>query len=59
VQERERMKKATADHIHHTACFVENLDDDQLFESLFIFSHEDEGQCLLKIGEEADNLISE
>ncbi|KAG5681171.1 hypothetical protein PVAND_010629 [Polypedilum vanderplanki] len=59
VQERERIKQATADRIHHTACFVEDFDDDQLFQSLFVFTNDGQGQCLLEIGEEANNLRDE
>lgn len=59
VLEREHLKKSKADHIHHTECFVENLDSLQLFDSLFVFDNEEQGECLLKIGDEAENLIAE
>jgi hypothetical protein len=59
VVERERQKQATADRIHHTACFVEDLDENQLFESLFVFREHDDYQCLLKIGGEAEMLVEE
>jgi hypothetical protein len=59
VQERERQKKSNADNVHHTACFVEHLDGYQLFDSLFWFESDDQGECLLKIGDEAQALIDE
>lgn len=59
VQQREQAKKSKADNIHNAACFVEYLDDHQLFDSLFQFDSEDQGNCLLKIGDEAQTLIAE
>ncbi|CAG9801990.1 unnamed protein product [Chironomus riparius] len=59
VQERERLKQAKADNIHHMACFVEHLDDHQLFDSLFYFENDEQGEALLQIGEEAEILVSE
>lgn len=59
VQEREQAKKSKADNVHHMACFVEHLDDHQLFNSLFVFGNEEQGECLLKIGDEAQTLITE
>jgi hypothetical protein len=59
VLERERLKQATADNIHHMACFVEQLDDHQLFDSLFHFENPDHGESLLKIGDDANNLVVE
>lgn len=59
VQEREDARKAEADNIHNTACFVEEFDSHQLFDSLFFFDNEEQGECLLKIGEEAQTLITE
>ena len=59
VLDREQMVKDRADNIHLTACFVENFDKHQLFESLFQFDNEDQGECLLDIGGEEKNLIAE
>jgi hypothetical protein len=59
VQQREQTKQSKADNIHHMACFVEHLDSHQLFDSLFNFESEEQGECLLKIGEEAETLITE
>lgn len=59
VQQREQSKRSKADNVHHMACFVEHLDDHQLFNSLFVFSNEEQGECLLKIGDEAQTLIAE
>lgn len=59
VQEREQTAHDKEESIHLTKCFVENLDKDQLFDSLFIFDNEEQGECLLKIGGEENNLISE
>lgn len=59
VLDRERMVKDKADHIHLTECFVEHFDKHQLFESLFRFDNEEQGECLLDIGGEEKNLIAE
>jgi len=59
VQERERLKQAKADNIHHMACFIEHLDDHQLFDSLFFFENDEQGEALLLIGEEAEILVTE
>lgn len=59
VQEREQAAKSKEDNIHLTACFVENFDQHQLFDSLFVFDNEDQGDCLLNIGEEQKNLVAE
>lgn len=59
VLSREDAKRTEADNVHHTACFVENLDGHELFDSLFNFENEEQGECLLKIGEEAQTLITE
>lgn len=59
VQEREQSVKDRENNVHLTACFVEHLDQHQLFESLFWFENEDQGECLLNIGEEQKNLVAE
>lgn len=59
VQEREQFAKNKEVNIHLTACFVEHLDGHQLFDSLFVFDNEDQGNCLLNIGEEEKTLIAE
>ena len=59
VQERERNIRERDENIHLRKCFVENLDKDHLFESLFVFDNEDQGECLLNIGGEEKILISE
>lgn len=59
VQERERIAKEKEENLHFTKCFIENLDKQQLLDSLFEFDHEDQGECLLNIGGEEKNLISE
>lgn len=59
VQERERVAYEKEENIHLAKCFVEDFDKDQLFDSLFLFDNDEQGECLLKIGGEAKNLISE
>lgn len=59
VFDREQDKKDKEDNIHLTECFVEHFDKDQLFDSLFLFDSDDQGQCLLNIGGEEKNLIAE
>lgn len=59
VLEREQDAKDRENNIHLTACFVDNFDKDQLFDSLFVFDSDDQGQCLLNIGGEEKNLIAE
>lgn len=59
VEGRERIAREKEENIHLMKCFVENLDNHQLFDSLFVFDNEDQGECLLKIGGEVQNLIAE
>jgi Leucine Rich repeats (2 copies) len=59
VQERERTVKEKVENLHYTKCFVEDLDKQQLLDSLFVFDSEDQGECLLNIGGEEKNLIAE
>jgi hypothetical protein len=59
IQEREKKIKDNLDFIHFSNCYVEDLDKNQLFESLFMFENEDEGKHLLKLNGEEDMLISE
>lgn len=59
VLDREQKAKDKENNIHLSACFVENFDKDQLFESLFVFDGDDQGKCLLNIGGEEKSLISE
>lgn len=59
VQDRERMAKEREDNAHLTNCFVEYLDKHQLFDVLFCFDNDEQGKCLLAIGNEAQILISE
>lgn len=59
VQEREQSARDKLNLVHLMECFVEQLDQHQLFESLFCFENEDQGSCLVNIGEEGQNLISE
>ena len=59
VQDREHFALDKEKTIHLRKCFVEDLDKDQLFNSLFVFDNEEQGECLLKIGGEEKNLISE
>lgn len=59
VQERERIALDREKNVHLTKCFVEHLDKDQLFESLFWFENEEQGECLLNIGGEEKTLIAE
>ena len=59
VLEREQFAKDKENNVHLKACFVENFDKDQLFESMFIFDNEDQGLCLLNIGGEEKSLIAE
>lgn len=59
VIERERVIKETADEIHLLNCFVELLNRHQLFDTLFLFENEEQGECLLAIGTEANTLITE
>lgn len=59
VLEREQMVRDKADDVHFTNCFVEKLDKHQLFDSLFVFDNEDQGECLLEIGDEVKTLIYE
>lgn len=59
VEERERIVREKDGNIHLAKCFVEQLDKHQLFDSLFVFDNEDQGNCLLNIGGEEKILISE
>lgn len=59
VVERERIAREHEENIHLKKCFVEHLDKDQLFDSLFVFDSDDQGECLLDIGGEEKNLIAE
>lgn len=59
VIERERVAREKEENVHFTKCFVEDLDKDQLFDSLFIFDNPEQGECLMRIGGEEKNLISE
>lgn len=59
VEDRERTAREKEENIHLMKCFVENLDKDQLFDSLFVFDNEEQGECLLNIGGEEKVLITE
>lgn len=59
VQEREQFTRDKLNNVHLMECFVEQLDVHQLFESLFCFDNQDQGLCLLNIGDEGKNLITE
>lgn len=59
VIEREMVIKEKADEIHLLNCFVELLNRHQVFDTLFVFENEEQGECLLAIGIEADTLITE
>lgn len=59
VEDRERLAREKDENIHLAKCFVENLDKHQLFDSLFVFDNEEQGDCLLNIGGEEKNLIAE
>lgn len=59
VIERELAIKEKADEIHLLNCFVELLNRHQIFDTLFVFENEEQGECLLDIGKEADTLITE
>lgn len=59
VEERERIAREREENIHFSECFIEQLDNDQLFTSLFVFENEEQGECLLNIGGEEKILKSE
>lgn len=59
VQERERFSREREENIHFTECFIEHLDQDQLFDSFFVFENEEQGECLLNIGGEEKMLKTE
>ncbi|CRK86455.1 CLUMA_CG000237, isoform A [Clunio marinus] len=59
VLERENTFQDQEDFKHYTNCFVEHLDQHQLFDTLFIFDNEDQGECLLRIGNDVNTLITE
>lgn len=57
INEREKIAKEKDDEVHLSACFVEHLNNHQLFESFF----EDDlsGKALLSIGKEANELLNQ
>lgn len=57
IRERERVEQQLADEIRLSSCFVEFLNEDQLFESMFL--NDGNGKILRLIGDEAEELINE
>lgn len=57
IRERERLEQLLADEIRLSSCFVEFLNEDQLFESMFL--NDENGKILRLIGDEAEELINE
>lgn len=57
INEREKIAKEKEDEIHLSACFVEHLNNHQLFDSFF----EDDlfGKALLSIGSTATELLNQ
>lgn len=57
IKERERAEQELADEIRLSSCFVEFLNENQLFESMF--ENDANGKILRLIGDEAEELINE
>lgn len=59
IKERERAEQELADEIRLSSCFVEFLNENQLFESMFDVQNDPNGKILRLIGDEAEELINE
>lgn len=57
IKERQRVEQEATDEIRLSSCFVEFLNGNQLFESMFL--HDENGKILRLIGDEAEELINE
>lgn len=57
IYEREKTSKELKDEIKLSECFVEHLNENQLFESLFV--GDNDGKSLLMIGQDATDLVNE
>lgn len=57
IKERERVEQQLIDEVRLSSCFVEFLNEHQLFESMFL--NDKNGSILRLIGEEAEELINE
>lgn len=57
IKERQRVEQESADEIRLSSCFVEFLNENQLFESMFL--DDENGKILRLIGDEAEELIAE
>lgn len=57
IYEREKISKEIKDEIRLSECFVEHLNENQLFDSLFV--GDNDGRALLMIGQDAIDLVNE
>lgn len=57
IRKRERAEQELADEVRLSSCFVEFLNENQLFESMF--ENDENGKILRLIGDEAQELINE
>ncbi|KAG4080724.1 hypothetical protein HA402_013254 [Bradysia odoriphaga] len=57
IRKRERVEQDLADEIRLSSCFVEFLNENQLFESMF--ENDENGKILRLIGDEAEELIND
>lgn len=57
IRKRQRIEQELADEIRLSSCFVEFLNENQLFESMF--ENDENGRILRLIGDEAEELINE
>lgn len=57
IYEREKTSKEIKDEIRLSECFVEHLNENQLFDALFV--GDNDGKALLTIGQDAMDLVNE